>query len=414
MPNHRTALVTELRVRDFRTMTELSLELGPVCALVGEAQTGKSNLLAALRAVLDPTGAELTPADVRAGAQALAVRARLSDDGWVGVTGRPPAIARQGERRTPPVLFLPAEQRGAGVVAASASGTAPSSALRPFHDALQEALLRRSAASSATPALCAINAFEAVSEGGMSGVVVLVEEPEHSLRPQAQRYLSRLLRRLASAGNQVIYSTHSAAFLNVARMDELVFVERRAGTGTRALRPSPLTPDEDFRVLSEFDAERAELFLARAALLVEGETEKLALPFVFSALGEDADREGISIVECGGKANLVLFARVCRAAGVPFVVLYDRDARPGHRPSGTNRALHARLAAIAGPGHMVELAPDFEAVSHLRRGGHKPERAWRWFADLAPELMAPELVHAARLTLQLARGPAQPRTGAAG
>jgi hypothetical protein len=110
-----------------------------------------------------------------------------------------------------------------------------------------------------------------------------VEEPELYLRPQTQRWCSRLLRRLA-AGNQVVYATHSPAFLKVARMDELVFVERRRGSGTKALRPPPLTPDEDFRVLSEFDAERAELFLARAALLVEGSTEKLALPFVFAAL----------------------------------------------------------------------------------------------------------------------------------
>ena len=44
--------------------------------------------------------------------------------------------------------------------------------------------------------------------------------------------------------------------------------------------------------MSEFDAERAELFLARGALLVEGRTEKLAFPFVFRALGHDVDERG--------------------------------------------------------------------------------------------------------------------------
>ena len=37
--------------------------------------------------------------------------------------------------------------------------------------------------------------------------------------------------------------------------------------------------------MTEFDAARSELFLARAAVLVEGLTEKLVLPFVFAALG---------------------------------------------------------------------------------------------------------------------------------
>ena len=93
------------------------------------------------------------------------------------------------------------------------------------------------------------------------------------------------LRRFVEAGNQVVYSTHSPAFLNAARLDEVVFVERLPAEGTQTARAAPVTADQDFRVFSEFDAERSELLLARAALLVEGLTEKLAFPFVFAALG---------------------------------------------------------------------------------------------------------------------------------
>ena len=374
-PRPARALVTDLHVRDFRTMQELSLELGPVCSLVGEAQAGKSNLLAALRAVLEREADPVRPGDVRRGEHGLSVRARLAGGEWLELAGSPPEHERRGRATPPPVLFLPASERLA-----------------------------------ARPALEVMERLEARGDGRMRGVVVLVEEPELYLRPQAQRWCSRLLRSLAAEGNQVIQTTHSPAFLNVARLDEVVFVERRAGGGTKALRPAPLTPDEDFRVLSEFDAERAELFLARAALLVEGSTEKLALPFVFAALGRDADRDGISIVECGGKANLVLFARVCRAAGVPFVVLYDRDARAGQRPSATNRALHARLDELAGPGRAIGLVPDFEAVAHLHGTGHKPERAWRRFATLRADRMPGDLVRAVKLTVALARDDRRPGT----
>jgi hypothetical protein len=165
-----------------------------------------------------------------------------------------------------------------------------------------------------------------------------------------------------------------------------------------------VTPDEDFRVLSEFDAERSELLLARAALLVEGLTEKLAFPFVFAALGLDADREGVTIVECGGKSNLPLFARVCNAAGVPCVAVHDRDARAGRRPRLSDRILHALVRDVAGPERTIVVEPDFEGLAHLPGGARKPEQAWRRFARLSADEMPAPLTDAVRLVVELARG----------
>jgi hypothetical protein len=64
----------------------------------------------------------------------------------------------------------------------------------------------------------------------------------------------------------VIYSTHPPAFLNVARLDELVFVEREPERGTLALQHEPVRPDEDFRLLDELSAgERPRWTLVDAA-----------------------------------------------------------------------------------------------------------------------------------------------------
>ncbi len=236
---------------------------------------------------------------------------------------------------------------------------------------------------------------------GITGVVVLMEEPELFLPPQAQRYLYRLLRLVAADGNQVLYTTHSSAFLNVVRLDELVFTERRPKVGTLLLQPEPLPADEEFRAYSEFDSSRSELFLARAAVLVEGLTEKLALPFVFEALGHDPDKERISIVECGGKGNIPLFGRICKAVGLPFVAVHDRDAPAGAEPSDAERQLNALIAEVAGD-ERVELAPDFEGVAGIHGDRRKPARAWRWFAqlgaDAVPEPLARVVERAVALT----------------
>jgi hypothetical protein len=54
----------------------------------------------------------------------------------------------------------------------------------------------------------------------------------------------------------------------------------------------------ELRAYSEFDATRGELFLAWTAILLEGQTERTPLPFVFHALGYDPDREVVSILGC--------------------------------------------------------------------------------------------------------------------
>jgi predicted ATP-dependent endonuclease of OLD family len=262
--------------------------------------------------------------------------------------------------------------------------------------------------ATAQPGIVA--AVDACCEAGVRGVVLLVEEPELYLGPQGQRYLYRMLRRFVEAGNQVVYSTHAPTFLNAARLDEVVFVERLEAMGTRVARAAPLTAEKDFRVLSEFDAERSELLLARAALLVEGLTEKLAFPFVFAALGYDADQEGITIVECGGKANIPLFARVCAAAGVPCVAVHDRDARPGRRPRLSERVNNALVREAVGTERTIVVEPDFEGLVHLPGGSRKPEQAWHRFASLRGPQMPEPLTRAAHLAVELARS-ATARTG---
>ncbi len=381
--------LASIRVRHFRSVGDASLEPGSLCALVGEANAGKSNLLGAVHTLLDRAARPLEPADMPAGDGEPELDGRLADGTEVSLGTAPPATA-------PPVLFLPAELRADDVVAPGARATEEAERVA--------SLLRPQVAphGRTLPAVGVVDAIRSCCAFGIQGVLLLIEEPELYLRPQAQRYLYRLLRTFAHGGNQVLYSTHSPAFLNVARLDELAVVERDATGLTTIRQPEPLPAGDDFRAQSEFDAERAELFLARAAILVEGRTEKLVFPFVFEALGHDADGEAISIVECGGKGNLPLFIEICQAVRVPYVVVHDRDAVAESEPIAAEAALNKLILSAAGADRVVVLEPDIEHVAGIRGRSHKPERAWRRFADSQGDVPEP-LERAVRLALALAR-----------
>ncbi len=386
-------MLDRIRIHGFRAARDVSLDPGPLCALVGEAASGKSTVLSAIWALLDAAAPVPTLADVSQGSGGrIHLEADVAGGRTIFLDANPPATLNLNREGAPPTLFLPAGLRGGPVVAPTSSRAAAKAAR----------LIRADAADGGS---ALVDGIEALCEARVKGLVVLLEEPELYLSPQAQRHLYRQIRRLAGAGNQVLYSTHAAVFLSVDRLEELALVRHNARLGTVVAQPSALSNRESFRAFAEFDAERAELFLARAALLVEGRSEKLAFPFVFAALGADADREAIAIVDCGGKGNLPLFARICNECGIPYVVVHDRDAPKGKQPVESERVSNRRIAEAAGRRRTVQLVPDFEAVAGLRGGREKAQQAWKHFSGNGhdPDDVPAPLAEAVRRVIRAAR-----------
>ena len=176
-----------------------------------------------------------------------------------------------------------------------------------------------------------VGIFRTYEEMKKEGAIFVVEEPEIFLHPQKARYFAGVLGRLAEQGNQVMVSTHSPVFVQIDRPETVAVVRRTAEKGTWVRKAAKVdlaaTERQALRLMTEFDAQRNELFFAKRVMFVEGMTEKIALPLAFRALGTDINREGVSVVECGGKTKLPLFVRVAKALEIPYVVLADHDVK---------------------------------------------------------------------------------------
>jgi len=378
--------LTRLEAVGVAGVPDLTIELGRMTAFIGTRGSGKSQLLVAISWLLDGrpmpglrTGAsELRVAgDVTRLAGTRRVNRALSASGEV--LGVPPgedlprcSFLRAAERLGPPM------EVGSGEVGARMARGMPA----------------RTTDAAAADAL--IDAVESCCREGLGGEVLLIEEPELLLTPQAQRYLYGLLRRFAEGGNQVVYSTWSPAFVDAAHHEEIVRLDlRQGGMVVRRTDPGTLTDAERVRIQAEFDHERSEMFFAQKVVLVEGQTERLSLPFIFRAMGHDPDAEGIAIVEVGGKGNFPLVARLLRQLVIPFLVVFDAD----HGASSAE--LDAAIRRATGGAPTVRFQPDFEAAAGIRARDDKVLNAWRRFANAAPEAIPKPLAEVVRLTVGL-------------
>lgn len=172
--------------------------------------------------------------------------------------------------------------------------------------------------------------FRTYEEIKKEGAIFAIEEPEVYLHPQKQRYFSTILSRL-SGQNQVFITTHSPTFIRLYEPENVCLIRRNNADGTTAKlcerEQIVKTEKEALKLENYFDNQRNEMFFAKGVIFVEGATEKFAFPYAGRKMDVDIDRYGISVVECGGKGNLLTFAKVATAFGIPYVVVADEDIK---------------------------------------------------------------------------------------
>ena len=208
--------------------------------------------------------------------------------------------------------------------------------------------------------------FQAYAQTFKGDAIIAIEEPEIYLHPHAQRSLCKLLEDVAANGDQILYSTHSAMFIDIARSDRVVLVDRAQDdegdvcTQAQVLSHEQLLrarlalhpgvqitlPGMRERYRNVCGPEHAEAFFARTILLVEGQSEKEAIPIYAAHEGFDLDANGISVVSANGKHNLDQLFQLYDAHGIPVYIAFDNDEGGEQKDIQQNRIL-TRMLGLA-------------------------------------------------------------------
>jgi len=163
-------------------------------------------------------------------------------------------------------------------------------------------------------------------------IMFAFEEPELFLHPHISRVTYQALRTLSST-HQILLCTHSAYFVNLEDYRDIVVIRKlNQTTGTSSYKTSGELFEGDseqkqrFNMIQFFNPDRSEVFFAKRVALVEGATEKALFPLLAKRLNMFDYR--VSIIDCGGKRNLVLFMKVLNAFKIPSIAVYDEDPIP--------------------------------------------------------------------------------------
>jgi predicted ATP-dependent endonuclease of OLD family len=225
--------------------------------------------------------------------------------------------------------------------------------------------------------LLLVSIFQTYAELMGGNVIFGIEEPEIYLYPQAQRALYKNFIKL-SENTQIFYTTHNPNFVDGGRPDDIVLLRKDIDRGTYLLEKDNAFNAENakkqkHKIYTHFNPERNELFFARKALLVEGDSDKI----LFSTLCENKwninlDEKGISIIECGGKGGVLYFLGVCRLIGFDnYFAVWDKDE------DLENTGL---LDEAKNNSKGIELDPNLESVLKIPDGDNaeKVKNAYEW------------------------------------
>lgn len=161
-------------------------------------------------------------------------------------------------------------------------------------------------------------------------VVLLIDEPELYLHPQAIEILRESLALLSNQHFQIIFSTHSPLLVNeekilnttiVTKDQNRTITRQKLATFTNTLNNHPHHASTVFSLQHS-----TYLLFSEHVFIVEGKTEKMLIPEIYSILkGKTIGHNKTCMVEAGSSSSVFPIMQVLRNAGYKPKAIVDLD-----------------------------------------------------------------------------------------
>ncbi|QTM98149.1 AAA family ATPase [Sediminibacillus dalangtanensis] len=202
--------------------------------------------------------------------------------------------------------------------------------------------------------------------------LVLLEEPEAHLHPQAQRKIFHQINELAG---QKIVSTHSPLIVGQVDIEDIRHISKvNSGTKVNSIDTSELDEQEIRKIRQEIFKTRGDLLFANAIILCEGETEEQVIPRFFREyFGCESFEVGTNVISVGGKGKYKPFLRIAYDFNIDIYVLSDGEQETIKKVKKDLERVHGEEVNVEEMENIKFLPNEFDFEEYLISKGYERE-----------------------------------------
>ncbi|NOI54726.1 AAA family ATPase [Vibrio crassostreae] len=228
------------------------------------------------------------------------------------------------------------------------------------------------------------------AEAGQT-TLLLIDEPELYLHPQATELVRDALKVLSDNGYQIVFTTHSALMVEQEDVPNTSIVRKNDNQQTivsermaEAIKAVIDGNANQARILFEV-YNMSQILFADRVLIAEGATELSVLPDLFKACERSFNAHKTALVIADGCAGIHKMGRILNRIGIPFKALVDLDyvfttARSANLLQADDVDLTTAITMLSASA--VQNGFELEGgVLPKKTGGRKACEAYELFAD---------------------------------
>lgn len=223
------------------------------------------------------------------------------------------------------------------------------------------------------------------THGSARPLLVAFEEPELYMHPSAANLLRNTIYELG-ASDQIVCTTHSPWMIDLSRdlqsLTKMVVLDDGSVTAVNYGVSEKLLGLEDddrtrVKMLQLFDDEMSRVFFTDKVVVVEGDSEVIALKQTIKLLPDKLQKEILAsthIAKARGKTSIISLVKYLNALSIRPIVIHDRD----QGVAGAEAVNEKIAAAVGDPDRLIVLEECIEdALGYKAPSSDKPYRVYQ-------------------------------------